>query len=339
MSRQAAVTESQGPETDGADVALGSFRASSAVRSAEASSVSRRMGRTSAHVVSLSPFRCRMWELHDRIESHISEESCKAEIESFGRHGQLVAALGRPLRGDSDYDVELIFGARRLFVARHLNRPLLVEIREMSDKEAITAMDIENRHRSDISPYERGLSFVRWLRAGYFDSQDEIARVLKMSPAQVSRLLKIARLPSVIVNTFRNPSEIREAWALELMDALDDPARRAQTLQRARALGKMEPRPRPEVMLRKLLAVSRQKDVRPRVRDDVVKQDGKTPLFRIRYLERSVSFVVPAEKISTDAVEAIRAAIVNALQAQTQPARSKSAGAPAEFRLQAAASS
>lgn len=337
MSRQSGVTENQGSNSHGEDHPLGRCGSSSAARGAESPGGSRRLGRTSAHVVSFSPFRCRMWDLHDRIESHITEESCKAEIESFSRHGQLVPVLGRPLRGDPDYDVELVFGARRLFVARHLNRPLLVEIREMTDKEAITAMDIENRHRSDISPYERGLSFVRWLRAGYFDSQEEIARSLRMSPAQVSRLLKIARLPSVIVDTFRNPSEIREAWALEIMNALDDPARRAQTLQRARALAKLNPRSRPEVIVRKLLAVPRQREVRPRVRDDVVRQDGKTPLFRIRYLERSVAFVVPADKISTDAVRAIRAAIVDALQAQA--ARANCAGAASEFRMQAAVSS
>jgi ParB/RepB/Spo0J family partition protein len=135
-------------------------------------------------IVSVSPFRCRMWE-----------------IESFSRHGQLVAALGRPLRKDPDYDVELIFGARRLFVARHLNQPLLVELREMSGREAITAMDIENRHRADISPYERGLSYARWLRAGFFACQEDIARALKVSCSHVSRLLKIARLSSPIPGT------------------------------------------------------------------------------------------------------------------------------------------
>jgi ParB-like chromosome segregation protein Spo0J len=67
-----------------------------------------------------------------------------------------VPALGRPLHGDLEFDVEIIYGARRLFVARHLNMPLQVELREMSDREALVAMDIENRLRTDISPYERG---------------------------------------------------------------------------------------------------------------------------------------------------------------------------------------
>lgn len=81
--------------------------------------------------------------------------------------------------------------ARLLFVARHLNAQLLVGKRPMSDLEAIVAIDIENPQRVDVSPYERGLSFAQWLRAGYFNSQDDIARALQISASQVSRLLRL----------------------------------------------------------------------------------------------------------------------------------------------------
>src|SRR5262245_26075307 len=130
-------------------------------------------------VVAVNPFDCRMWDLHDRLETQVTEESCKAEIESFSKHGQLIPVLGRPLTRDPTHKVELICGARRLFVARHINAPLLVDLREMSDREAIIAMDIENRQRADISAYERGLSYARWLRSGQFQSQDDLARQLR----------------------------------------------------------------------------------------------------------------------------------------------------------------
>jgi ParB family transcriptional regulator, chromosome partitioning protein len=177
-------------------------------------------------IVFINPFRCRLWDLHDRIETHITEESCRAEIESISRHGQIVPALGRPLRGTPDYDVELICGARRLFVARHIKRDLAVELREISDREALILMDTENRQRTDISPYERGMSYARWLRSGHFQSQDDVARALKISAAQVSRLLKVARLPAVVVDAFADPTEIHESWGLDLMAALEDPERR-----------------------------------------------------------------------------------------------------------------
>src|SRR5688572_30441481 len=114
---------------------------------------------TSRIIVSISPFRCRVWEMHDRLEDYITAESCCTEIGSFEAHGQLVPALGRPVRGDPDYDLEVVCGARRLFVARHLGALLQVEIREMSDREALVALDIENRHRKDTSPYERGVTY------------------------------------------------------------------------------------------------------------------------------------------------------------------------------------
>jgi ParB family transcriptional regulator, chromosome partitioning protein len=110
-------------------------------------------------IVSANPFQCRMWELHDRLEAFVTEQSCKLEIESFAKHGQLIPVLARPLPANNAHKFELIYGARRLFVARHLNAPLLLEVREMSDRQALIAMDLENRQRMDLSPYERGLSY------------------------------------------------------------------------------------------------------------------------------------------------------------------------------------
>lgn len=106
-------------------------------------------------IVSANPFRCRMWSMHDRLESCITEENCKAEIESFATHGQIVPVLGKKLNADPDYDYELYFGARRLFIARHLNVALRIRLRELSTRDALIAMDIENRQRIDITPYEQ----------------------------------------------------------------------------------------------------------------------------------------------------------------------------------------
>jgi hypothetical protein len=130
------------------------------------------------NIVAVNPFRARMWSVHERCNESVNQETCKAEIESFEKHGQLVAVLGRVLRDDPDHDVELICGARRLFVAQHLNKPLLVDMREMSDREATIAMDIENRQRTDRSLYERAVSYARWLRNGHFGSQDNIVYVM-----------------------------------------------------------------------------------------------------------------------------------------------------------------
>jgi len=264
-------------------------------------------------VISISPFRCRMWALHDRFESTISEESCRAEIASFARHGQLVPVLGRPVQGDPGYDVEHIYGARRLFVARHIGREIVVELREMTDREAIISMDIENRLRSDISPYERGMSYTRWLRGGHFQSQEDVARALRTSASQVSRLLKLARLPSIVVDAFGAPGEIRETWGLEIIDALADPQRREQTLRNARAIAGIVPRPSGLEVYRQLLSAESRKRSRSRSRDRVVRDAAGNPIFRIRRLRSAFALLVPA-RISEQTLTALTRGVTDILQ-------------------------
>lgn len=265
-------------------------------------------------IVSVDPFRCRLWQLHDRLEDHVTEESCKAEIQSFAEHGQLVPALGRPLREDSEFDVELIYGARRLFVARHVRQPLLVELRELSDMQAIVAMDMENRQRRDISPYERGLSYARWLRGGIFESQDDIARALNVSASQVSRLLKVARLPSIVIDAFGSALHIHEAWGLELAELLENPVKRQMVIRAARAIASISPRPQAREVYRRLLAsVVTGRTPRSACHDKVIKGENGAPLFRVRQQRNSIALLLPMQRVSAKSLEHIENAIARIL--------------------------
>jgi ParB/RepB/Spo0J family partition protein len=255
-----------------------------------------------------------MWELHDRLEGHISVASCRAEIDSFSKHGQLVPALGRPLHGHADFDVELVFGARRLFVAKHLNVPLLVEIREMTDREAIVAIDVENRQRADVSPYERGLSFAQWLRAGHFNSQDDIARVLGISASKVSRLISLTRLPSVVLNAFESPVSICEVWGLDLLEALDDSGRRGPTIRVARELSGIVPRLPSKEVYRQLAAASQAKKTRRRTRDKVISDTHGRALFRVRQQTHSVAVLIRTEHLPGNLLAELSATIAQVLQ-------------------------
>jgi len=265
-------------------------------------------------IVSINPFRCRVWSLHDRLEEYLTDESCKREVESVSAHGQLVPALGRPLHGEADHDVEVVCGARRLFVARQLGIQLHVELREMSDREALVAMDAENRLRKDISPYERGLNYASLLRAKYFVSQEEIAHALNVSASQVSRLLKLAELPSVVVNAFANPLDIREGWGIDLHKAWHNANMRPVLTQRARALAARTPRPKAHEVYERLLAPSgaavKQRHKR---HDDVVKDGSGTPLFRIRYQRNSVALLLPNSRVKAASLEMIRGALSDIL--------------------------
>jgi ParB family chromosome partitioning protein len=259
-----------------------------------------------------------VWQLHDRLEDYITEQNCRDEIASFLQQGQLIPVLGRPAAPGGDCDVELIYGARRLFVARHINKPLLVEMREMSDREAAVALDVENRQRKDVSPYERGLCYARWLRAGHFQSQEDIAEALNISRSRVSRLLKLAKLPSCIVGAFSSGADICERWGLELTEVLEDPSRRPLVLQRARTIGSLTPKPPAADVFRQLLAVSgRSRKRRAETHDKVVKGDDGVPLFRVREQRDSIALILPVNLLSRAALATIESTIADILERQS----------------------
>jgi ParB family chromosome partitioning protein len=277
-------------------------------------------------IVAFNPFRCRMWEFHDRLQAQLTEQTCRVAIESFSKHGQLVPVLGRPLQRDQEYDVELIYGARRLFAAQHLNKPIMVDMRPMSDKEAFIAMDIENRVRSDISPYERALSYSQWLRQGHFSSQDELARTLRISSSQVSRLLKLAQLPTVILQALGNPTCICEGWGVKLVAALENPLRRNAMLATARAIIAEGSPPAAATVYRQLLAAPcGKRHAKPAHHDVVIRGSTGAPVMRVRQQRDSVAFVIPVESLKDGARKAICEAITGILQSGTlQPPDSTS---------------
>lgn len=258
--------------------------------------------------IAVNPIRCRVWNLHARLDEHVTEDSCKEEIASFERHGQLVPVLGRTLRGEPDYDIEVIYGARRLFVARHLNVPLLVDLRNVSDRDGLIAMDIENRQRADLSAYERGSSYDRWLREGHFKSQEELANVLQVSAAQVSRLLKLARLPPAVIAAFAKPTEICEVWGAELSSLLKDPVSERRIMAAASRLASEVPRlPAADVYRDLCAAATLRRRAGPEER--VITGRSGEELFRVRHQRGSIVFSVPMNVLSQRSLKEIEQVI------------------------------
>lgn len=204
-------------------------------------------------LITVNPFRCRVWDLNNRIEEHVTEDSCRAEIASVQRDGQLVPAVGRRLKGNPDFDIEIVCGSRRLFIAQHLGIALRVELKDMTDRQAAVAVEAENSLRKETSPYERGMWLARLLRQGLFRSQGEMARELQITPTQVTRLLKFAELPAIVIGAFQTPHVILESWAVELHKAWNDDRRRLIT-ERCRSLAAASPRPAAAIVFERLVA-------------------------------------------------------------------------------------
>jgi ParB family chromosome partitioning protein len=263
----------------------------------------------------VSPFRCRMWDMHDRLGEEVTSASCASLIESMQKHGQKQPALARRVAHERDFDYELIYGARRLFVARHLGVQLLVELRQLDDRAALIEMDIENRVRMDISPYERGLSYKRWLRDGHFASQLEIAKSLGVSEAQISRLLRYAELPAAVVAAFESPRDIREEWAVVLAKRCRESTSRDAVIRRARACAALRARPRAQQVYDALINAGELRLPSHRPRDEIIKNAAGAPLLRVRLRAKAVHLIVPRNKITPATLRELTGRIKDLLDA------------------------
>lgn len=279
--------------------------------------------RNSRSFVTADPFRCRAWEFNNRIEQYVTEDSCRAEIDSVKRHGQLVPVIGRTLTDNSDFEIEIICGARRLFVARHLKIPIQVQIRELTDQQAAATIEVENSLRRQVSPYERGLWLAKLLREKVYRSQDEMARGLNITPTQVTRLLKFPELPTLVIDSFPSPHDILESWAVELHKAWGD-ERHSLLRDRARTLQTRVPQP-PAVAIYESLLASRKPAGRRRSRSSsrIVTGAVGTPLFRFERLRKEVVLRIPNVLVSPIVEKEVTQAITAVL---TRPMASQKEG-------------
>jgi ParB family transcriptional regulator, chromosome partitioning protein len=262
--------------------------------------------------------------MHDRLGDDIDMESCRSLFESMEKHGQKQRVLGRLVPGDPDYEVELIFGARRLFIAQQMGAELLVELREIDDRDALIEMDIENRVRMDISPYERGLSYRRWLKGGYFSSQAEIAKCLGVSEAQVSRLLRYSELPAAIIGAFSSACDIREEWAVALAKRCRDEEFRPGLLSRARNCADVERQLSPQHVYDVLISDGSRRPVPAESRDAVVKNEAGEPILRVAFRAKTVHFIVPREWVTKTSLQGVNEFFVGYFG--ERPAQSLEAG-------------
>lgn len=262
----------------------------------------------------ISPAKCKMWALHVRAEDSINAASCASLIGSIGRHGQRHPVLARPRHSSEGTEYELIYGARRLFTAQQLGIDLLVDVRDIDDRAALIEMDIENRPREDISPYERGVNYSRWLRAGYFKNQMELAKELGISEARVSRLLKYSQLPAVVVAVFDSVRDIREEWAVRLANKCRDPKLRTDIMRRARERAASPRKSSPQCIFDALLRGAAEKGIKDPSRDEVIKGSNGKSLFRIAVHAKTLHVVLPRAEVSPAILEDITRAVAAAME-------------------------
>jgi ParB family chromosome partitioning protein len=191
----------------------------------------------------VDPARCRIWEGHNRDYAALNDEACADLIESFKAQGkQEVPAIVRRVKNEPQLDFEVICGARRHWTVgwmREHDYPefkLLVEVRELTDEEAFRVADIENRHRKDISDYERATDYLRAVERYYDGNQQRMVDRLRVTKSWLSRYLELAKLPAEIVAAFGSPHVMGIRNAAELAPLLKNEKTRDAVIQEANSL-------------------------------------------------------------------------------------------------------
>lgn len=178
----------------------------------------------------VDPARCRPWRLHNRDLDHLNEDSCRDLIDAFlSAKKQRIPAVVRRLRGDPDYDFEIVAGVRRWWTVgwlrqhHHPEFEYLITVQQLTDEEAFRVSDIENRARKDISDWERAREYSRALEEFYEGHQSQMAEHLNISRSWLSRLLDVARLPTAIVDAFADTHDITVRIARDLKPLTNEP--------------------------------------------------------------------------------------------------------------------
>jgi ParB/RepB/Spo0J family partition protein len=268
-------------------------------------------------VLKVDPGRCCIWEFNGRLEEYLTDESCENEILSIQAHGQMIPAIARTTKPGARHDFEIICGARRMYAARRLGVDLRLDLRDLTDRQAIILMDVENRQRKDWSAYERGRSFAKWLASGQFSSQEDLAESLRISASQVSRLLKVGKLPTVVIEAFAEPSDICEMWGLTLHTLCDNPRDRARVVARARVLRIHARNMEPKEIYDNLRLLGTVQSARKRHREEVVLGPKGQALFRIKHLPTKVNLLIGKQLLSPHSLFRIKEALSSILHEST----------------------
>lgn len=133
----------------------------------------------------------------------------KANIAAAG--GNIVPIKVRPTKRHSKKtpSYEIVYGHRRHRACLELRLPVLVVVDVLSDEELVVQLHAENRHRKNLTAYERGVSYARMLEHGLFEQRRPVlAAKLGVCAGDLSRLLFLAELPDELLAILVSPLEL-----------------------------------------------------------------------------------------------------------------------------------
>ncbi|MFC0808943.1 plasmid partitioning protein RepB [Ensifer sp. P24N7] len=157
----------------------------------------------------------------DRLEE--DENEFNELLEAIRDRGQDTPILVRPHpRLGGRYMV--VYGHRRLRVAKALGRKVFAVVKEMRDEDHVVAQGQENSARANLSFIERAV-FAHTLSQLHYDNDNAVVmRALSTDRATLSKMLSVAAIPRDILDAIGAAKTIgRDRW-YELKTLLEKPA-------------------------------------------------------------------------------------------------------------------
>ncbi|KRB60626.1 plasmid partitioning protein RepB [Rhizobium sp. Root708] len=173
-------------------------------------------------VVDLDPELIEVSFIRDRLEDDNAEFD--ELLNAIRDRGQDSPILVRPHPKTSGRYM-VVFGHRRLRVAKALGRKIRAVVKEVSDVDHVVAQGQENSARSNLSFLEKAM-FANEIARRHFDNDYAVVMsALSLDKATLSKMLSVASLPPAIINAMGAAKGIgRDRW-YELKTLLEKPAK------------------------------------------------------------------------------------------------------------------
>ncbi len=137
----------------------------------------------------------------DQPRKVFSDEAITALADSIREHGMLQPILVRPI---SSGGYQIVAGERRWRAARMLGMDEVpVNIRELSDIEAMQIALIENLQRENLNPIEEALGYKELIE-NYGMTQEKVAKTVGRSRSAVANAVRLLSLPERVQKMLEN---------------------------------------------------------------------------------------------------------------------------------------
>jgi ParB family chromosome partitioning protein len=239
-------------------------------------------------LLELDPKKIRATEFRNRHERSLLADDPKfVELKaSLLAHGQENPIRVRPVKHALPFEFEIVSGHRRHAACLALDAEAadgfpvlaLVDAGVADARDLVLKMYRENEERYDLSAFEKGRMFARWLEAGVYDSQRELATGIGLGETAVAKYLAVAALPGPVLAAFGDERAIPMSWGPTLSQALK--ANESAVLRAAERLAQRKPLASPDVVLRTLTAaaIGRTAPASGTSREESVRIGGRVPL-------------------------------------------------------------